>query len=315
MDESSESSSDEEVESSNNHNNHHHKLNKRQDSSSETSTSSSGNSSSSDHLDKSETGGAEHTQSSDFSDDLIFEYSHDPNNPNNNNNDHKKITPKKAQQTDFNRSKSTEAPGRKLFSAPVINPSLLSSDSSSSSSGNGGFFRRPAADQPYDYSSFSNNSGADLPPIPNGKMSVPAVTDLSLVEKKLDETTATKKKNHQNTMMTFKTTTTNNNNNNNQTEKKQRLRKRTKSNGESLIVLYIQMRLCDFTLRYWMNNRNQEYFSEAHSEITFELDDALCMNIFRQIVAGVEYIHSKSIIHRDLKVCAFSLSLFLHISY
>lgn len=88
-----------------------------------------------------------------------------------------------------------------------------------------------------------------------------------------------------------------------------RIRKRTKSNGESLIVLYIQMRLCDFTLRHWMNNRNQEYFNSATdaSSTHLEIDEAMCMNIFRQIVSGVEYIHSKSIIHRDLKVELYNL--------
>lgn len=89
-----------------------------------------------------------------------------------------------------------------------------------------------------------------------------------------------------------------------------RIRKRTKSNGESLIVLYIQMRLCDFTLRHWMNNRNQEYFNSATSDASsthLEIDEAMCMNIFRQIVSGVEYIHSKSIIHRDLKVDLYNL--------
>lgn len=121
-------------------------------------------------------------------------------------------------------------------------------------------------------------------------MSVPtAVTDLAFLKRKLDE--ETKK-----TPAAVLTTASN-------LIDKKRLRKRTKSNGESLIVLYIQMRLCDFTLRYWMNNRNSEYYtSTASVDVKFELDDSLAMNIFRQIVSGVEYIHSKSIIHRDLKV-------------
>ena len=73
-------------------------------------------------------------------------------------------------------------------------------------------------------------------------------------------------------------------------------RSRTKSNSEGLIVLYIQMKLCDFTLRHWLDIRNKEIFEKKA-----DLNEHLCNNIFRQIISGVDYIHSRSIIHRDLK--------------
>jgi hypothetical protein len=69
------------------------------------------------------------------------------------------------------------------------------------------------------------------------------------------------------------------------------------SHQQELLVVYIQMRLCDFTLKYWLKHRNEQIFaSKAH------LDESMCASLFRQIVCGVEYLHSKSIIHRDLKV-------------
>lgn len=150
-------------------------------------------------------------------------------------------------------------------------------DEETESSTGGGFFRRQA-DPFHTYSSFSASEmesnhavlAASMPPIEK--------LDISAAKHYNERKNITEQRRQQ-----------------------KRLRNRTKSNGESLIVLYIQMRLCDFTLRYWMNNRNQEFYAH-HSDITFELDDVLCMNIFRQIVSGVEYIHSKSIIHRDLKV-------------
>lgn len=56
--------------------------------------------------------------------------------------------------------------------------------------------------------------------------------------------------------------------------------------------LFIQMEFCDKgTLEQWMRNRNQS-----------KVDKALILDLYEQIVTGVEYIHSKGLIHRDLKV-------------
>ena len=89
-------------------------------------------------------------------------------------------------------------------------------------------------------------------------------------------------------------------------------KKQQNKNGfETLIVLYIQMKLCDFTLKQWINIRNEEVFQSDKNKDLIHANDVLYLNIFRQILSGVEYIHSKSIIHRDLKVkiLGFSFSL------
>ncbi|CAH1397575.1 unnamed protein product [Nezara viridula] len=57
-------------------------------------------------------------------------------------------------------------------------------------------------------------------------------------------------------------------------------------------VLYIQMQLCQQTLRQWLDIRNVD---------SPEIDINQCVEIFRQIVKGVEYIHSQGIVHHDLK--------------
>ncbi|XP_047379305.1 interferon-induced, double-stranded RNA-activated protein kinase isoform X2 [Sciurus carolinensis] len=55
--------------------------------------------------------------------------------------------------------------------------------------------------------------------------------------------------------------------------------------------LFIQMELCDKgTLDQWIENRRQKV-----------PDKALALELFEQIAKGVNYIHSKELIHRDLK--------------
>ncbi|KAM4867404.1 interferon-induced, double-stranded RNA-activated protein kinase [Thomomys bottae] len=55
--------------------------------------------------------------------------------------------------------------------------------------------------------------------------------------------------------------------------------------------LFIQMEFCDKgTLEQWIENRNQN-----------KLDKTVSLNLFEQIVTGVDYIHSNKLIHRDLK--------------
>ena len=61
-------------------------------------------------------------------------------------------------------------------------------------------------------------------------------------------------------------------------------------------VLHIQMQLCGKTLRNWLDSRNN--LELPNSKIVKQADN---ISIFRQILKGVQYIHSQNIIHRDLK--------------
>nr|XP_048272010.1 interferon-induced, double-stranded RNA-activated protein kinase isoform X2 [Myodes glareolus] len=68
--------------------------------------------------------------------------------------------------------------------------------------------------------------------------------------------------------------------------------KRVKYNTESKTqCLFIQMEFCDKgTLENWMVNEKQK-----------KPDKDLLLELFEQITTGVDYIHSKALIHRDLK--------------
>lgn len=69
------------------------------------------------------------------------------------------------------------------------------------------------------------------------------------------------------------------------------------STGSPKKCLYIQMELCDTkTLRHWIDERNKKKSSQ-NSKRRLE-----SLNIVQQMVSGIEYIHSKNLIHRDLKV-------------
>lgn len=68
------------------------------------------------------------------------------------------------------------------------------------------------------------------------------------------------------------------------------------------VYLYIQMQLCrKENLKDWMAQRSQPELRE-HSQ---------CLAIFLQIAEAVDFIHSKGLMHRDLKVqqayCTFSV--------
>lgn len=68
----------------------------------------------------------------------------------------------------------------------------------------------------------------------------------------------------------------------------------SRSDLDSPKYLYIEMELCSAkTLRTWIIKMNANQKQERKEQ---------SLSIFRQIVNGVEYIHSTDLIHRDLKV-------------
>ncbi|CAC5403995.1 EIF2AK1 [Mytilus coruscus] len=64
------------------------------------------------------------------------------------------------------------------------------------------------------------------------------------------------------------------------------------------VTLFIQMELCSLTLREYMQKRN----TQCSSFLEFKTYAAANMRIFKQLVKGVDFIHTNGLIHRDLKV-------------
>ncbi|KAL7015823.1 hypothetical protein ACKWTF_016690 [Chironomus riparius] len=69
-------------------------------------------------------------------------------------------------------------------------------------------------------------------------------------------------------------------------------------------VLFIQMKLCEKTLRNFLDERNEcESFKSYYESFNLNGDNmtSIAMSIFQQICNGLEYIHNRSIVHHDLK--------------
>ncbi|XP_074518978.1 eukaryotic translation initiation factor 2-alpha kinase 1 isoform X2 [Halichoeres trimaculatus] len=75
------------------------------------------------------------------------------------------------------------------------------------------------------------------------------------------------------------------------------------------LMLYIQMQLCERSLKDWLSERNSKPKDDQSSRLPYGCVDAEhTLSLLRSILEGVEYIHSKGIMHRDLK----PRNIFLH---
>ncbi|KAK6328277.1 hypothetical protein J4Q44_G00002550 [Coregonus suidteri] len=71
------------------------------------------------------------------------------------------------------------------------------------------------------------------------------------------------------------------------------------------LMLYIQMQLCERSLKDWISERTTEHTSQNPYG---SVDTKQTLSILHKILEGVEYIHSRGIMHRDLK----PRNIFLH---
>lgn len=84
-----------------------------------------------------------------------------------------------------------------------------------------------------------------------------------------------------------------------------------KEDNTNYLTIYIQMQLCNYNLKDWLTVRNKNI--SVNTRYNLELNIELAIKIFKQILNGVEYIHSKGIIHRDLKTTNIFLDKDLNI--
>nr|XP_020503836.1 eukaryotic translation initiation factor 2-alpha kinase 1 [Labrus bergylta] len=103
-----------------------------------------------------------------------------------------------------------------------------------------------------------------------------------------------------------------NNNSCMEKEQPQQANKRTtkpSKEAQFQLMLYIQMQLCERSLKDWISERNNKPLPEQTSRTPYGCVDAEhTLSLLRRILEGVEYIHYKGIMHRDLK----PRNIFLH---
>lgn len=67
-------------------------------------------------------------------------------------------------------------------------------------------------------------------------------------------------------------------------------------------TLFIQMKLCQKTLRQFLDERNSSNsFEEFYQSHRMGGHLEVCKNILQQLVHGLAYIHSRGIVHHDIK--------------